>query len=663
MSRISCAVLWNPSVLNHWLIVVPKSQSADREVPRRVGAALRIGIHYLPKQVFFHRHHSGIWLFSASKGTSAWRMERPYEMQETAFLAMAGMPVLDAVADMGTPPQTMLQALRERGPHWVYERVGGIFSAGLTTCADDGSAAVLAFADFSGYHSVFYIDTDRFFAVGNRASLVAAFRPRFPNHHDISPDVLSWCVGTTMIMGTQTPFAGVLRLRGGYRISVFKDKNGQVASPVQVRMRQDHLASMPNARMDSLALGEVCERMGSRVRWCLDQQVELHAHLTGGRDTRAIAAVLASQGLHGEVRQWLTHGSATNGDVIVAQRIAAALGIEAKHRIRAGRKAERQLGAREFGETLLRSPYVYECQLTPFDGSGTVTKKGRVPKCVTLMGGGGEVYRQEWMSSAALAGTDGGRRALNAFCRHDALGVLSEHAKRWQLNTIGDELEHIKERGVVNLASAFYIEERLSNWGCAHFSNSATPQFPLLLDLQLARFVLSIEDVSEHVHFEMIRHGGHHLLDIPFLNNRWAPATEGRARQLGLAPDPIAVAVKRNFPWQFDCYARFRNALIDFCLDWGEPLRTQVPADHLRKLRRQPVEPFSSAHIKMLFGLCNAVVFAALGSPCIRNFDDGEPPALSGNQAAGVGDSWSNPASQRSPIQDSLFRHLAKAVP
>ena len=650
-------------MLSHWLIAVPKSRLADRAVPRRVHAALWRGIYYVPQRILFHRHDSGVWLLSVSRGTSVWGMEQPYELRDAAFLAVAGTPTFEADTGTGTPPQRMLRALGERGPNWVFEHVGGVFSVGSLVCGDHG-ATVSAFADFSGYHSVFYIDTASFFAVGNRASLVAAFQPGFPGRHEVNADVLSWLVGTTMTMGTETAFAGVSRLRSGHRISIAKgdeSDGGRVTAAAVARMQQDHLASTPAASIDDLALDEVCQRMGNRLRWCLDQKVQLCAHLTGGRDTRAVAAVLARQGLLRDLQQYLTNGSEMNGDVIVGRRVSKALDIEAKHRIRTANKSEQKLGAREFGERLLRSPYLYEAQISTYDGRSSPLR-GNTPSNVTLMGGGGEVYRQEWTSSAALAGAEGTARALNAFCRHDALNLLSDHSKQWQQQVIGEEIQHIKERGVANLACAFYLEERLSNWGCAHFSNAAAAQFPVLLDRQLAQLMLSIEDVSEHLPFEIIRHCCRHLLDIPLLNSPWAAATQARAEDLGLAPELLRVEVKRDYPWQFDCYARYRDALIDFCLEWGSPLRGQVPAKQLEELRQKPVEPFGSARIKMLFGLCNALLFVAEAWHRAPDFNDGEAPAVSGSHAATVGDSPLRSATQRSPIQDSLFRHLARAA-
>ena len=128
------------------------------------------------------------------------------------------------------------------------------------------------------------------------------------------------------------------------------------------------------------------------------------------------------------------------------------------------------------------------------------------------MGGGGEIYRQEWGDSTALTGSEGPRSALSMFARHDVLGLLSDSALEYQESEIVQELRLLRDDGAVNLACAFYMEERLANWGCGHLSNGVATQFPLLLDRELARIVFAIDDVSEDVHFEMLRHCGRRAL-------------------------------------------------------------------------------------------------------------------------------------------------------
>lgn len=187
---------------------------------------------------------------------------------------------------------------------------------------------------------------------------------------------------------------------------------------------------------------------------------------------------------------------------------------------------------------------------------------------------------------------------------------MSEACRDFHESVVAQELGYLKDLGAVNLTGAYYLEERLANWGCAHFSNSTATQYPLLLDFDLARSVFGLSDVAEHVHFEILRRCDENLLRIPFLNNRWSPETESRAKLLGFPTEPRRIDVARNFPWQFYSYRRYRNALVDFCIEAGSAMRDWVPVDRLEALKRSPVDPFSSASVKMLFGLVGAIFFA-----------------------------------------------------
>ena len=651
-------------MLHHWLIAVPKTPAAEYSTVDRVNAALGQFLYYRPDDALLHRFDSGSYVMSVSAGTDVWRMAPPHSLSADGFLAVSGVPTLEALRDAeGSIPGSLRRMLRSHGPDRVYETVGGSFSVGCLDVHEDGGLAVAALSDFSGYNSLFYLDSPEYFAVGNRASFVGAFRTGYPGRNEIDANVLSWLVGTTMIMGTKTPFSGVSRLRTGYRISLEVRTDEPVGRARVERMSPHHFGGAAVGTpqgVDAVDFGGVCARIADRVMWCVNRGVRFRAHLTGGRDTRVIAGILANQDAIEAIDRFTSLGTEENGDVIVARKVAESLGLAERHVVAPGGKAVSTLSAADLHTVLRRSTFLYDGHLSAWDGRRQLVE--RMPPWTTLMGGGGEIYRQEWGDSAALTGAEGPRRALSMFARHDVLGLLSDSAREYQESEITQELRLLRDDGAVNLACAFYMEERLANWGCGHLSNGVATQFPLLLDRELARIVFGIDDVSEDVHFEMLRHCGRGLLSVPFLNKEWASRTEQRAQRLGLAQKPISVAGERSFPWQFACYRTYRNALIDFCLECGSALREQLPTALLEQLRDRPVEPFGSAHVKMLFGLCGAVCLVEGASGGKRDLNTGSV-RTSGNHGARIAAGIEDDGVKHHEVAERLRQHLYATEP
>ena len=665
-------------MLHHWLIAVPRTLPAESSVADRISAVLGQSLYYRPDDALLHRFEEGCYVMSVSAGMHAWRMAPPHVLSADGFVAVAGVPTLERVRRAEKSiPETLCAVLRRHGPDRLYETVGGTFSVGRVDVLGGERLSITALSDFSGYNSLFYLDSPDYFAIGNRASFVGAFRAGYPERNTTDADVISWLFGTTMIMGTRTPFPGVSRVRTGYRVALTFDRRAPHQRAEVIRMSSHHFSGLPPGKRRGFRLGErrkpqpanieaidfdaACTRMANRVEWCANHGVDFRAHLTGGRDTRAIAGVLAARGGIAYIDRFTSLGTEESGDVIVGRKVAERLALGERHVVAPGGKGVSSLAADDLHAALRRSAFLYDGYLSAWDGRRAVAT--HAPSWVMLMGGGGEVYRQEWGSSEALSGPDGWRQALSMFCRHDALRLLSDAAMEYQASEIGHELRLLSDDGAANLACAFYMEERLANWGCGHFSNAVATQFPVLLDRELAQAVFAIDDIGEDVHFEVLRLCGHGLLEIPFLNKRWVPRTEERARVLGLAPEPIKVPHERSFPWQFTSYRTYRNAIIDFCLECGGALQHQVPTGLLEEAKRKPVEPFGSAHVKMLFGLAGAICLVSGASHGRRDLTATGKVQMSGSHVSLIAEMVEDEAVKQHDVSDRLRTHLRAVAP
>ena len=210
---------------------------------------MRQFLYYRPDDALLHRFDSGSYVMSVSAGTDVWRMAPPHiPFPADGFLAVSGVPTLEALhATRRGPFQGAYGALlRSHGPDRVYETVGGSFSVGCLDVHEDGGLAVAALSDFSGLQlSCSTLILPEYFAVGNRASFVGAFRTGYPGRNEIDANVLSWLVGTTMIMGTKTPFSACIALTDGVPHLLLRYVRGRIRSGVRVveRMSPHHFGS------------------------------------------------------------------------------------------------------------------------------------------------------------------------------------------------------------------------------------------------------------------------------------------------------------------------------------------------------------------------------------------------------------------------------------
>ncbi len=245
--------------------------------------------------------------------------------------------------------------LREHEPSRLYADLGGTFSA-VRVAADE----VTALSSFCGYDSLFYLDNALYAAVGSRPSLVATFQSG-GCCSAFNPRALGWVLSTTMILGTETPWLEVTRQRTDEVLTI---RQGRVATaPVHTAAHTPLLEGEADGLYDRAVTGLV-----NRFEWYLRTGLPFSAHLTGGKDSRTILALLFATGSIDRVREILTVGSEENGDVIVAREIAASLGLK-NHVVRVGGKRAVQATEWEEHEKRFRfSPWKYDMYLTPYDG-------------------------------------------------------------------------------------------------------------------------------------------------------------------------------------------------------------------------------------------------------------------------------------------------------
>ncbi|MEO1189850.1 MAG: hypothetical protein AAFW60_12335, partial [Pseudomonadota bacterium] len=191
----------------------------------------------------------------------------------------------------------------------------------------------------------------------------------------------------------------------------------------------------------------------------------------------------------------------------------------------------------------------------------------------------------------------------------DALEILSIDEKNRQKAEIKKRSAELLDANILNHQAKYYIDHRLSNWGCGHFHASHGNTIPLLIDIGLTRLMFSPQDMGENIHFEILRQTCPQLLDIPFLNQRWLGVTRTLAAENGHDLDPHETTVEKNFPWQFEVFRTRRAQITRLILDfWTPELSNHLDKSKVERLIDKPLK-FNSAHIKMLMGLASGLAY------------------------------------------------------
>ena len=412
--------------------------------------------------------------------------------------------------------------------------------------AEDGRAAVLVWpggsqaaarshgetiwADQDGVHGrtgvtrvdpVYLAEVPGAVVVSDRACWAAAVAGRLGE-----PDPVMVAAFLTLgyPVGAATPFRGVRALGGRRRLT---------AASGRLVVTADRGESTGAGSYDSVAAA-----LADEVRPLGERGVPVELSLTGGKDSRLIAAALTAAKVPFLAR---THGFASHPDVIVAGMIARRLGVE--HQVTEPRPAAREHAAEHTGDEAdllarLRSAVlVSDGMLSAFENVG------RPDPVVTAApvqtgGHGGELLRGGYAPAAwsdrrpARAWSE--TRAAELFRRMVTrrLGLLRPAAAGAYLASLAPFAATLP-RGPLRTLDDFYLVNRAGRWSAnarqAYLIRSPLVQ-PFFADrvVQAARAVRLPDRITDRLHRGVLAELCPDLLDLPLAGSGWksGPRTE-----------------------------------------------------------------------------------------------------------------------------------------
>lgn len=400
------------------------------------------------------------------------------------------------------------------------DSVGGCFSAWFARDGELGASTAI-----NRVCPVFYAETPELHIVGSRALLVHLMAQAGDRvEHDVL--ALQTMVRQGFFLSDETPYKGVSALRPSSRLVVRDGVRTVSETPLP------EAAPAPTSeRAKRSAIDELADALLATVTPLRDLGEPVNLALTGGRDTRILAALLHAARVPFRAT---TNGLDTHPDVIIARMIAERLGVghtviappqtAAKDAVLVEHPLNR---AWETLRTCEGMTSAYETIVSYLPYSGKPTMSGQ----------SGETLRA---GSLNLLQTDLGDKALtrridNTF-RKDAklfTAEANEHARELAAPWLArpnrlEALDHI------------YIWYKVGRWQASARAGSLRRGDPVrpFLDNRVARAALGLDQgwrLSEEVIYALILRLAPKLRDVPIEGKQWRFTGDERPR--------------RRFPW------------------------------------------------------------------------------------------------------------------
>jgi len=432
-----------------------------------------------------------------------------------------------------------------------------------------GADAVHARTGLARVDPVYRAEVPGAVVLSDRASWAAAVTGRL---RDTDPVLVGAFLSLGYPVGAATPFRGVYALAAGRRARA-------AGGTLRVHADPGGGASVGNGGdgRDGAGPAAVARALTEAVRPLAGTELSL----TGGKDSRLVAAALVAAGVPFRAR---THGFAGHPDVIVAAMIAGRLGLD--HTVTEP-AAPGAPGPAEVLGRLRAAVLVSDGMLSAFENIGRPDPPAPDGgACVVQAGGhGGELLRGGYAQPAwerrwsAAAAPELFRRMTTR-----RLGLLRRGPARAYLAALGPSAAALA-RGPLRGLDEFYLVNRAGRWSAAarqaYLLRSPLAQ-PLFADpvVRAARAVALRDRLSDRLHREVLAQLCPALLGIPLAGRPWQ----------GEASSPVTVVTGSGGgpDWRRDLGPALAGFLRGYVLDSGA-LFTVVSRPAAERVLRLPL--------------------------------------------------------------------------
>ncbi len=368
--------------------------------------------------------------------------------------------------------------------------------------------------------------------VSDRASWAAAVAGRLGQP---DPVTVTAFLALGYPVGTATPFHGVRALGSAQQLTVTAGRLAVAAAQGGIPGASAPDASIPDASASHAgrtgvqpgSYQAVAEALVEAVRPLGELGVPVELSLTGGKDSRLVAAALTAAKVPFRAR---THGFASHPDVIVAAMIASRLGVE--HVVTEPRAAAPQQAPDE-GELVARlrsAVLVCDGMLSAFENLGRPDPQ-RPAEPVQAGGHGGELLRGGYAPAAwtqqspARAWSEARGAELFRRMVTRRLSLVHRAAAGEYLASLAPFAAALG-RGPLHALDQFYLVNRAGRWSAAarqaYLLRSPMAQ-PLFDDqvVRAARAVPLPDRITDRLHRGVLAELSPELLELPLAGSSW----------------------------------------------------------------------------------------------------------------------------------------------
>lgn len=386
--------------------------------------------------------------------------------------------------------------------------------------SEDGVRAATSIAPAD---PVYYARTPDLDVVGNRALLVrlAAFGGV---RYDVT--ALQSVARQGYFLSEETPYADVRALPPASRL-VAGERPAVTTEP------------LPEGT-GRTGTRQVADRMRAAVEPLIENPDPVRLTLTGGRDSRLIAALLHGAGIPFRA---FTSGFDHHPDVVVARQVAAALGVA--HEVSApSLTQEAELSVVHPADRCQNVLRVCEGMLSAYEN---ITGDAPYSDRPSLGGHNGEILRGGYLSGMEEATPEAVRRRTRSLFlgnRDLFTSAANEHAE--ELAWSSDSL-HVPDH--------LYVRFRVGRWHAAARAamlRRGTPVQPFL-DNRVVAAVLGLDPGarrSERLVYKLIRTFAPALADVPLEGRQWRFRSEGRFARWHRRAKLLAAKPAKPWNWR-----------------------------------------------------------------------------------------------------------------